>query len=231
MRLIPLLLAVWMASGPAAAQDARPFSGIVVTGLGEVEAVPDMATASLGVRTEAETAQEAMAANSDAMEAVLQRLRSGGIDARDVQTNRLSLYPRYEHDPAEDRPEVRGYVAENSVSITVRDLDRLGEVLDAAIADGANTLDGLDFSVADPARLEDAARAAAMADARRKAEQLAAAAGAALGPVRAIEATEDRGGIMFRGRQDMAQMAESVPIAPGEIAVTSRVTVTFDLAR
>jgi uncharacterized protein len=223
MRPAAVLAALCLAAAPAAA-DGK----ITVTGTGEVSAAPDMATLSLGVTTEAEEAAAAMRANSEAMAAVLARLVALGIAEADMQTSSISLSPRWEPPrPAETEPRVTGFVASNMLTVEVRDLAALGGVIDAVVGDGANTLGGLVFGIADDRALRDAARRAAVADAAGKARVLAEAAGVRLGSVEEIVEGGEMGGPMF-ARMDMAA-AESVPVAPGEIDLQVTVTMTWEI--
>jgi hypothetical protein len=202
---------------------------MTVSGTGEVAAAPDMATISLGVTTEGMEAAEAMRRNSEAMTAVLAAVAAAGVAERDVQTSALSVSPRWEPPrPNETAPRVSGFVATNIVTVRVRDLDALGGVLDAVLGEGANTLNGLSFGVADDTALRDAARQAAVADAARKARVLAEAAGVTLGPVTEIVEGGGFGGPFPSARMDMA-MAEAVPVAPGELSLQATVTMTWTI--
>jgi hypothetical protein len=208
---------------PGLAQDA-PAAMITVTGTGTVDAAPDMATLSIGVTTQDDTAAAALAANSATVEAVIARLAAAGVAAGDMQTNNLSVSPNWTgYDSAS--PRISGYVATNVVAVRVRGLERLGAVVDAAVADGANTLNGLTFGLAEPEPVLDAARLAAVADARRKAELLAQAAGVTLGPVRAVSegASGPAPEPMFRAE------ASAVPVMGGEIGLSASVTMTFEI--
>lgn len=221
--VLPLLLPL---AQPALADSPATLT---VTGEGMVEAVPDMAVLSLGVTSTAATAAEAMAANSAALKVVIDRLTASGFAERDVQTESLSLNPNWEGHGQEDGvPRIASYTASNQVMIRVRDLASLGAVLDAVVTDGANTMNGLSFGLSNPRPAEDEARKSAVADARAKAELLATAAGVRLGPVLSIS---EQGGYappmpMFRAD---AVMAEAVPIAPGEITTSARVTIVWAL--
>lgn len=204
---------------------------ITVTGRGAVEAVPDMAVLSLGVTTSAVTAAEAMAANSAALKAVIDRLTQAGFAERDVQTSNLSLNPNWEGQGQDGAPlRIASYTASNQVMIRVRDLATLGTVLDAVVTDGANTMNGLSFGLSEPRPAEDAALRAAVEDARAKAELMASAAGVQLGRILSVS---EQGGYappmpMFRAD---AMMAEAVPIAPGEISTQASVTIVWELAQ
>ena len=214
------------------AMAAEAAGKITVTGQGMVPAVPDMATIMLGVTSQSETAQAAMAANSASVAAILAQLTAAGLQDRDIQTSGLSLNPQFDYNQSNDGtlPQILGYVATNNVTVRVRALDGLGQVLDRVIQNGANTFNGLTFGLAEPEPVMDAARKLAVADARRKAELYAAAAGVRLGQVLTIA---EAGGYaeaqpMFRMAADSAA-AGSVPVASGEIGVTATVTIEYEL--
>lgn len=228
-----LSLVLWAAllAPPVAAQgQPEPGPSITVTGEGAAAVAPDMATIRLGVTTEAKSAAAALSANSAAMAEVLGFLAAEGIEGRDIQTSGLSLTPRqddYRSGSAE--PAVVGFVARNSVAVRVRDLGKLGGLLDRVVAEGANRFDGLEFGLSDPAEAVADARRKAVADARTRAETFAGAAGLALGPIRTI--TDQSGGVQpMDMRMMMAEAAPGVPIAAGEVTLRASVTVTWALA-
>lgn len=230
MRLVKTALLAALLAQPlmASAETAPPR--ITITGEGRVEVAPDMATVSLGVTTEAATAAEAMAANSDELARVLERLRWAGIAERDLQTSSLSLNPNWHHGQGPDSPRIVGYVASNQLTVRVRDLALLGGVLDAAVKDGANTLNGVSFGVTDPAPLLAEARKRAVADARERAALLAEAAGVGLGPVEAISEGGTGGGMpMYRGAP--IAMEAAVPMAEGELSISATVTVVWQITQ
>jgi uncharacterized protein YggE len=227
MRLIQALTlttAVALAA-PAMAQET-PAPMISVSATGTVEAAPDMATLSIGVTTQGDTAAAAMAANAASVEAVMANLTAAGIEASDMQTSNLSLYPNWS-DGSSSAPAVVSYVVSNQLTIRIRQLDNLGTVLDAAITDGANTLNGLTFGLADPEPAMNEARKEAVAEARTRAELLAEAAGVKLGKIVAIS----EGGAwtepapMFRAEVS----ASPVPVAGGELGLSASVTVQYEI--
>ena len=222
-RICGLALALTMAL-PLAARAEAPFPQISVSGEGVVQSAPDMATISLGVTTQGATAAEAMAANSAEVAKVLANLTAAGIEGRDIQTTGLSLNPVWSNYDSVQK--IDSYQAVNSVTVRVRALDALGGVLDAAVKDGANTLNGLTFGLADPAPALDEARKRAVADATRKATILAEAAGVKLG--RVLNITEGAGyaspAPMFRAE---ASMKDAVPVAGGEVAMQVSVTILY----
>ncbi|WP_428543568.1 SIMPL domain-containing protein [Profundibacter sp.] len=227
MRNVIVALVLLMAV-PVMAQESRR---IVVNGHGVIETVPDMATISMGVVSEAKTAGAAMAKNTDALEGVLLQLAEAGIESRDIQTNNLSLSPRWDNrsSSVSGQPQINGFIATNTVSVRVRDLAQLGKVLDAVVQNGANSFNGLSFGLQDmePARNE--ARVAAIKDAMAKAQLYATAAGVELGDVVSISdgAVRSVGPVMMQA--DMMRSA-AVPVAQGELSVTADVTVVFGVA-
>ena len=226
---LSLILALALATAaPAAAETART---ITVTGQGNALAVPDMATILLGVVTEAPNAGEAIGQNSRAMAGVLDRLRALGVAERDMQTSDFSVNPVYQYNQTPGaEPTIRGFTARNMLTLRVRDLARLGEVLDEVARDGANSFGGLNFGMQDPDAAENDARRAAMADARARAELFAGAGGVTLGRVLSIsEASFGAPPMPMFARADMA-MNESVPVAAGEMQLSASVTVVYEIA-
>lgn len=203
---------------------------ISVTGEGTVSSVPDLATISLGVTTTAATAAEAMAANSTALAAVLERLAAAGVAPRDMQTSNLTLNPNWVSYDSGTASKIDGYTASNMLTVQVRALDKLGAVLDGTITDGANTLNGVTFGVAEPRPALDEARKKAVADAKARATLLVEAAGAKLGPI--VSIAESSG---FAQPQPMFRMEAdatgSVPTAGGEVGLTATVTMVFEITQ
>lgn len=200
--------------------------GVTVTGQGEVRAVPDRARVTLGVSTQAKTAQQALAANEERLDAVLASVRQLQIPREEIQTSQLSLHPVYSHRP-EAEPELAGYRAENLITVEVSQLDRLGQLVDAAVKAGANQIVNLTFEVSEQAELIERARALAMTEAQRSARQLASLAGARLGAVVAIR----EAGARRPGPIPMAMEARSADVAiePGTQEVSYTVEVTYAL--
>lgn len=206
---------------PAAAGDAG--SGITVQGTASVKSVPDRAQLSFGVESQGATAKAALSANATEMRRVIAALKSAG--ATDIQTQSVSLSPRYK-----DGNEVQGYAAQNSVSAIVRDLAKAGPVIDAAVDAGANQVYGPMLSVADQSELYRQALRAAVADARTRAQALAAAANVSLGRVTSI--VEGGGGPqpVPLARAQVAADTASTPIEPGQQETGATVTVTFSIS-
>jgi uncharacterized protein YggE len=201
---------------------------VTVSAVGEVTAEPDMARISTGVVTEAKTAREALGRNSEAMKALVAGLKASGIEAKDIQTSSFNVNPRYTNPREGQAPVIDGYRVANQVEVTVRNLDRLGEVLDQLVGLGANQMSGLAFEVSKAETLKDEARKEAMANALRRAKLFAAAASAEVGEVIAI-AEEVTGGGPRPMPMARATMAQAVPIERGTETLEARVTVTWAL--
>lgn len=225
-----VLVAALVALALPLATAAQEAGRITVTAQGRATAAPDLAVITLGVQREAPSAAEAVAEMSAGAEAVLAAVEAAGIAGRDVQTQGLDLSPRREMREGPGRGEIVGYVAATTVTVRVRDLGRLGAVLDSVVGAGANLFRGLSFDLADRQAAEDAARRAAVAEARRRAALYAEAAGVALGPLVRLE---EAGGAprpeMMRAATAMAD-AGGVPVAEGELELTARVTLVYGIA-
>ncbi|MGJ4927749.1 SIMPL domain-containing protein [Bradyrhizobium sp. HKCCYLS2038] len=226
-----ILLAAIAASAavPALADDIarQDTPAITVSGEGSVQAPPDLAQIDAGVASDAKTAREAGEANNGAMAKVLQALKTAGIADKDVQTSRLSLQPQYQP----NRPgqaSVTGYRASNRVTIKVHDVAKVANVIDTVVGAGANDVGNVFFSVAEPSKLLDQAREKAVADARRKAEIYAKAAGVTLG--QPLNIAEDGAPTpVFRAKTFAAPMAAGAPtpVAQGEETLSITVSVTW----
>jgi uncharacterized protein YggE len=202
---------------------------IVVTGEGTVTAVPNQATVTTGVETQAPGPKEALDANSATAQALLGVLNDHGIESRDIQTSGFSLSPQYRH-PRDGNGEavLTGYSVSNQLLIRVRDLERLGGLLNALVEAGSNRLSGIEFGHADIDALTDQARRSAIAEARRRAELYAEAAGVRVGTVISITETgQSWPQPMFRVAA--MDMAAAPPVAAGEQQIQASVQVVFAL--
>jgi uncharacterized protein YggE len=229
LAIVLLAIATSLAAPAARAQERTP--SVTVTGFGRVSAPPDLAHVAAGVVAESARATDAVQQASAAMQKVLAALDKAGIDKKDVQTSHFDVSPIFADTSRmpHGTPQITGYRASNQVQVEVRGVDKVGGVLDALVAAGANDVGGVTFGIADRAPLEDEARKKAVADARRKAELFAAATGATLGHVLSIE--ESGGGappIPVRYRMEAA--AAPTPVAPGELDLDVNVVVTWALA-
>lgn len=217
-----------LALSPANAEDKPPMRSITVSASGQVSAEPDMANVSSGVVTEANTAREALTKNTAAMKKLIAGLKTAGVEAKDIQTTSFNVNPVYSNPRDGKSPEITGYQVNNQVTIRARNLDKLGDILDGMVTLGANQMNGLSFEVSKAETLKDDARKEAVANARRRAELIATAAGAALGEVQTI--SEDTSDYQPRPMAyARAAMAEAVPVERGTATLEARVTVTWTL--
>lgn len=237
MKAVAAVAVMTAAGAPmAAAQEAQVAVPAVqgtllsVSADGMSEGRPDMATINLGVTTEAQTAQAALADNARRMQTLIQALRRAGVAERDIQTSNVSVNPQQQYVEGQP-PRVTGYQANNSVTAKIRSIDNTGRVIDAAVAAGGNNINGVSFSYQDPDAQLDAARRDAIREARRRADLYASALN--MHVVRVVAVSEGGGYSppmpmpMFArvANQDMA----STPVAPGQIETHVSVNITYEL--
>jgi uncharacterized protein YggE len=217
------------------AGDGNPVPRILVTGQGIVDVAPDMAVLTLTVTREAATASEALQANSAAMEKVMAAMRSRGIEERDLQTSGFSVQPRYSYPSPKSReeheaPRIVAYTVRNSLTVRVRDINAVGEILDTSVTLGVNEGGNITFTNADPSAAITRARVMAMQDAMARARTLAEAAGVELGKLLQVseQAHQPRPVPMAAAEMSLSRSAGAVPVATGEN--TYRVTVNVSYA-
>jgi uncharacterized protein len=220
---------------PAEAQTATDVAQtIAVVGEGEASGTPEVATLSLSVQNEARTAREAIDANSAAMAQVIEAMKRLGIPDRSLRTTGVSVNPvRARPQPNDTQPApIVGYQANNSLSVTVDPVGKVGEVIDAGIGAGANVTGGLRFAMKDDAALQKEALDMAVKNARVKADAMAAAAGLRIVGVRTM--TDESGGgvpVLRAEAQGLAAAdARAVPVQPGELTLRTRVRVVYTFA-
>jgi hypothetical protein len=215
-------------TAPASAQtDVPPM--ITVIGEGHVDVVPDKAFLSGGVATSGKTAREASQANAAAMAKVYAALTAAGVTAADIQTSRLSLQPVREQTKP-NGPRQTTFQANNQVRVTIHDLAKVSEIIDAMVSAGANDVNGLQYTVSDPSTHLDAARTAAVADAHRKAELYAKAAGVDIGrPI--VISEEGATPPPMPMSMSRAKFAAPTPVSAGTEVLRASVTITYELRR
>lgn len=238
MKALLASLALLAAATPlAAAAEQAAAPRIVVNGEGEFAAAPDMAVLGLTVMRQGETARAALDANNAAMAEVIAALKAEGIEARDLQTANFNISPRWfypqnpDGSPTQEQPRIVGYDVFNGLTVRVRDLARLGTILDRSVTLGVNQGGQVSFTNDNPAAVLKEARKAAVADALDKAKTLAEAAGVGVG--RILEMTETnfmpQPVPMMEAKMAMARDAAPVPIEAGENVWRVNVTVTFEI--
>jgi uncharacterized protein YggE len=200
---------------------------------GETILAPDMATISLGVITKGGSAAAALRANTTRMSEVVAALKAAGIERKDIQTSGLSIQPQYDYSNSTQR--LTGYQASNQVTIVVRNLDKLGDVVDATVKVGANNLGGVTFGLQNPQAAEDAARQNAVKALMAKADLYAKATGYR---VARIVSLSESGGftppsapVPMMAMARMAADAAPTPVEGGELRVRMDVSATFEMAK
>ena len=231
MKALAAALVLVFAS-PAFAQQ-QPAAGppvIVTTGEGVVKQAPDRAWVAIAAESRARTAQEAQRMNTDAMTAVLEKIKASGIPAEAIQTTAYNLQPEFDY--ANGKQTLRGYVARNQVEVRIDTLAKTGDIIAAAVGTGATNVSGVRFDVKDREGLEREALRMAVRDARRRADAAASGAGVAIDRVMRIEEQREmpdmpRPTPVMAMRAEMAQTA--VPVEAGQVEVRSRVTLTASI--
>lgn len=217
---------------PAAqGEETKVTRTLTVTGSGKVYLTPDIAYITIGVHTEGENAAETVASNNAQAQKVIDALKAQGIDDKDIQTTNFSIYPQQEYDN-EGKPTGKiKYIVDNSVFVTVRDIANVGDVLDATVSAGANSISGIQFDVADKTAALSEARKAAVNDARVKADELAEAAGVTVGAVQTISEYTSGGAQPMYDIRAAAPMAEaaSVPVQAGQMLLTVEVNIVYEI--
>lgn len=210
----------------------QPETTLSISAEGRVNREPDIAFLNAGVQTQGQTAQAAMSANSAAMNGVFDALAAADIDRRDMQTSNFSLQPQYDYSNRDNgQPRLTGYQASNQLTVKVRDLDALGETMDALVSAGGNTFSGLNFALEDDRAAKNSARDLAMKEAIARAELYAAASGYEVARVVTIS---ESGGMRPQPMQMMAEaraMDRATPIASGEVGYSVTVNVVFELRK
>jgi uncharacterized protein len=204
-----------------------PEHTLAVAGSGKVNVVPDMATISLGVNVQKQTAKAAREAGAAAMTKVIAAIKALGIDEKDIATSMVSLGPVYDYQSNVQK--IVGYQLANMVSVTVRDLEKLPDVLDNSVNAGGTTVNGVSFDVTDRTAAEAKAREAAMLDAKAKADTLSNAAGVSITGVASISESVSTP-IWYGGERNFAAGAAedaSTPVLPGTTDITIVVQVTY----
>ena len=212
----------------AMAQGAPQPRLITMSGHGEARAIPDTATLSAGVSAQAPTAAAALSANTTRMQSVMAALKKLGVPDKDIQTSNFSISPQYANGNGE-APRITGYQANNQVEVRLEDVGKLGVTLDALVTAGANQMNGVNFSIRNDAALLAQARAAAVAEARLKADTFAKAAGVGLGSILSIGEAGNEGPRPIFAAAPMMVRGKSVPVALGEQSINADVTIVWEI--
>ncbi len=208
-----------------------PTRQITATGEGKVYLTPDTAYIYIGVHTESDSVATALSDNSRQAQAVSEALNELGVDPKDVQTSAFNVYPAQQFDK-NGNPTTIKYVVDNTVNITARDLSKLSQILDTVIRSGANNISGIQFDVKDkPAAIAEARRLA-IEDARKTAQDTAAAAGVELGNLNNVSVYSSNGPVpVFEGKGGgaSASVAASVPVSSGQLVIIMDATLIYEI--
>ncbi|MFN3741947.1 MAG: SIMPL domain-containing protein [Anaerolineales bacterium] len=232
---IPILLVlalVLSACGAVAAPAgaSAPTRTLNVTGQGVVYLAPDIAYINVGIHTENPSASDAVAENNLQTQQVIETLRKNGVDPKDIQTSNFSIFLNYNYTPEGTRGEAF-YVVENTVLVTVRDLSKIGALLDAAVKSGANNIYGIQFDIAEKSEAAKKAREEAFKDAQRQAQEVAQLSGVTLGNIQSISFSESFPTPIFVGGKGggPAMAMPEVPVQPGQLSVMVTVNVSYEI--
>jgi Uncharacterized conserved protein len=229
--VVALLALVISACGPTTINQEAPAAirTLSVSGNGEANLVPDIAYIYVGVHTEQPSAAEAVTENNAQTQQVIEALRDFGIAAKDIRTTNFSIWPMDKYDPTGLPSGEKTYAVDNTVYVTVRDLDKLGDLLDTVITAGANTVNSIQFDVADKTEALKQARADAVKNAETQAKEIASVAGLTLGEIQSISFIDNQPYPIFEGKGGGGPAAAeaAVPIQPGQLTFTVTVNVAY----
>jgi uncharacterized protein YggE len=203
---------------------------ITVVGTGQAFGTPDVATVNIGVETQSASVQQAVTENSTRMNKILMELKGQGIADKDIRTSNYSVFTDQQPNPTGTTPitPTLFYRVSNQVSVMVRDVSKIGNVMDTVVSAGANNIFGVNFSVAEPSKLEGDARAKAMADAKERAQNLAILAGVSLGDVVNVSEVVNSPAPLLRS-EVAASVSGNTPIQPGSLDITMSVQVSYEI--
>jgi len=232
--IVGILAMVLLAScAPAVSPQSDPnIRSMNVSGTGHITLVPDIAYINIGVRSEADEVSSALNTNTAQAQAISDKLISMGLEEKDIQTTSFNVYPMQQYD-MDGKISKTTYVVENTINVTVRDLAKLGRLLDAAVKAGANNIYGINFDVEDKSEALNQARDLAIQDAREKADAIATAAGVKLGDLQNINVYTSGGVTPFydakMGIGGAAYESASVPVAAGTLVITVEANLTYEI--
>ncbi len=223
---LALVLSACTTINQAAPENIRTLN---VTGVGQAYLTPDIAYIYVGVHTEGASASEAVDSNKSQTGSVIEALKNAGVDEKDIRTSNFSIYPSQQYGPDN---QVTGtvYMVDNSVYVVVRDLDGLGSLLDDAISAGANSVNSIQFDVADKTEAVKEARAKAVEDAKKQAGELADTAGVSLGDIQTISFYDNSPYPIYEGKGGgggIAYESAAVPIQPGQLTISVSVNINY----
>ncbi len=233
--IVPMTIAalVLAGCGPAtiSSTGGQPDRTLNVTGLGQVDITPDIAYIYIGIHTEGASASDAVKANNTQTEVLINALTESGVDAKDIRTTNFGIWPSTQYGP-DGQALGTVYMVDNTVYVTVRELDGLGDLLDSAIEAGANSINSIQFDLADKTEALKEARADAVKNASEQAAELADAAGVQLGEIVNVTYFDSQPypySVGKGGGGGGAGIEAAVPIQPGQLSITANVSLTYEI--
>jgi len=225
-----LVVSLAACAGGNPANDQKVPHPISVTGSGQVYLTPDVAYINIGVKSQADKVADALKKNNDQAAGVASALKDIGVDAKDIQTSAFNVYPQQEFGPNGEVTKTF-YVVENTVYVTVRNLQSLGQMLDAVVQNGANTINSIQFDALDKTKAMSEARKLAVQDAHNQAQELADAAGVKLGPLTSLSVYMSSGPMpAFQGKGGAsANSASQVPVSAGQLIITMDANMVYEI--
>lgn len=231
LTIIMMLGTTLTACGPSSitVQPQPPQRTITVNGTGKVTLTPDIAYISIGVHTQNASARDAVAENNTQAQAVVATIKGFDVAEKDIQTTNFNIYPQQQYD-TNGKPTEMIYVVDNTVYVTIRDLSKLGTLLDSTVSSGANNISNIQFDVADKTDALSQARLAAVEDAKKQADELTKATKVGLGDVQSISYYDSTAPITVQyAKAEMAASAASVPVQAGSMQISTTVTIVYGL--
>ncbi len=219
----PVAAPVVAAAGPA------NIPQMMASGTGEVFITPDLAYVNIGVQSKMENVASALEDNNAKAQAVSQALKGLGVDAKDIQTSAFNIYPWQEYGPGGESLETK-YMVDNTVYVTVRDLEKLGSILDAVVRAGANSINGVQFDVTEKEKYQSEARRLAIENAKQTAQELAGAAGVKLGRIINLNVYSSGGPTpVYEAKMGMGGVGGNVPVSSGQLTLTMNADITYEI--
>jgi uncharacterized protein YggE len=235
---LALILIAGTACAPITAAAQAPVSTpgtatrtITATGEGKVYVTPDIAYIYIGVHTESDSVGSALSDNNSQAQAVANTLKELSVDPKDIQTSAFNVSPQQQFDK-NGQPTKTVYVVDNTINVTVRDLSKLGAILDAVVKSGANNITGISFDVKDKATAIAEARKLAIQDGKSQATDMASAAGVTLGDLQTLNVYASSGPVPVyegKGGAGTVSVASNVPTASGQMVITMEASMVYEI--
>lgn len=229
--ILAIMLSACSSTVAPAVSNSEPVRTLTISGTGRISMKPDIAYIYIGVHTEKPGASEAVAENNTNTQNLIDALISAGVDQNDIQTSNFSIWQNTQYS-TDGQPSTTNYVVDNTVYLTVRNLDKLGSLLDTAVKAGANNVNSIQFDVADKTQALSDARAHAVKNANAQAAELASLAGVSLGKIQSIQYYDSTPSPIYSGKGiggGGVAMEAAVPITPGQMEISVTVTIAYDI--